>query len=334
MNVMVTGGAGYIGSHAVRLLLDSGHSVVVVDDLLNGHREAIDGRARFYLCQVGAVEKITDYLIQHKVEAVLHFAGSIDVAESMQKPELYYENNFIQTLNLLNAMNWAKVRKLVFSSTAAVYGEEEKVSSALIEESDPTCPVNPYGRSKLMTEWAIKDFVRAHHFSAVIFRYFNVAGAHPSGQIGEEHTPEHHLIPRLLECHLRGKTFFVYGEDYPTADGTCVRDFVHVMDLCEAHVDALKAFKPHELEIYNLGSSKGYSVREVLRATEKVTGKLIQVRTHTRRPGDPASLIACSQKARKKLPWKPKRESLEQMISDGYRFMLNKANLLQKGVKA
>jgi UDP-glucose 4-epimerase len=316
MKVLVTGGAGYIGSHTVKELLSTGHEVVVLDNLANGHKEAIDQRAKLIVGSTSDSDILLKVMSENKIEAVMHFAANIEVAESVSNPHKYYTNNFSNSLALLQAMKTAEVNKLVFSSTAAVYGNPEK---APIEENQPLAPINPYGRSKMMTEMAIEDFRNAHGIGFAILRYFNVAGADPKGEIGEDHKPESHLIPRILagasnpEVEVR-----IFGTDYPTHDGTCVRDYVHVVDLAHAHVLALKAIREGEGDIYNLGSESGFSVREVINACEEVTGKKLKIVEEARRAGDPATLIASSQKIKNKLQWVPKYPSIETIVQHAW----------------
>ncbi len=318
MNVLVTGGAGYIGSHAVKVLIARGHRVVVLDNLSHGHREAVHSAAKFLLGSSGDSELLRDLLPRYAIEAVLHFAADIEVGESVSNPGKYYENNFSNALRLLTALTEAGIKKLVFSSTAAVYGNAEKNP---IEETSPRLPINPYGRSKFMTEMAIEDFSRAHGLGFAILRYFNVAGASPDGEIGEAHEPESHLIPCLLEAARDPDGVArVYGADYPTPDGTCIRDYVHVMDLAEAHALALEKIVPAAGRYFNLGSEKGFSVLEVIHACEKTTGLNLKVLREERRPGDPPVLVASNRAAREFLGWVPKYPTLEEIISHAWRW--------------
>lgn len=318
MRVLVTGGAGYIGSHAVRELCLQGHEVTVVDNLSNGHIEAIDPKARFLKGSTSNYDLLMQVFEDREIEAVMHFAANIEVAESVVDPERYYQNNFANSLQLLRALKNADVGRLVFSSTAAVYGNPEKTP---IEESQRRHPINPYGRSKMMTEMAIEDFSNAYGLGYAILRYFNVAGASPDGKLGEDHHPESHLIPRILAAAMDPiKEVKIYGNNYPTFDGTCIRDYVHVVDLARAHVAALYQIKPGVGEIYNLGSEKGFSVREVIAACQKVTGRKLIVQEEDRRPGDPAILIASSKKIRTAVGWIPHYPSIEQIVEDAWRW--------------
>lgn len=316
MRVLVSGGAGYIGSHAVKELLDADHEVFVLDNLDKGHREAVDTRAHFIHGSTSDQEHLIDIFNSRKIEAVMHFAADIEVAESVIDPHKYYQNNFVNALNLLESMNKSGVKKIVFSSTAAVYGNPEKTP---IEEIQARSPINPYGRSKMMTEMAIEDYSRAYGLGYAILRYFNVAGATPDASIGEDHKPESHLIPRILEgARDPNIEVMIFGTDYPTPDGTCIRDYVHVVDLVHAHVLALESLKEAEGEIFNLGSESGFSVREVIEACQKVTGKSLRVVEKERRAGDPAVLIASSQKIKNKLKWEPKYPSIETIVKHAW----------------
>ena len=302
MRVMVTGGAGYIGSHAVRELINSGHQVTVLDDLSKGHEDAVDPRATLINGSTANLELLIQRLHAHQIEAVMHFAANIEVGESVTDPFKYYKNNFSNSLNLLHAMVKIGIRKFVFSSTAAVYGNPEKTP---IEETQGRKPINPYGRSKMMTEMAIEDFCHAHGLGFSILRYFNVAGASPDATIGEDHSPESHLIPRILMAARDEGEVKIFGTDYETEDGTCIRDYVHVVDLARAHVLALQNLKEGAGEVYNVGSETGFSVREMIAACEKVVGKKIKVIETDRRAGDPAVLVASSEKIRAQLKWEP-----------------------------
>jgi UDP-glucose 4-epimerase len=318
MNILVTGGAGYIGSHTVLELVGRGHRVVVLDNLSKGHRAALQG-VELVHGDTGDSVLVRELFKKHGVEAVVHFAASSLVGESVRQPAAYYHNNVIKGLALLDAMVESGVRCLVFSSTAAVYGEPVEVP---IPEGHPTVPTNPYGATKLALEGAMRWYGEAYGLRCVSLRYFNAAGADPSGEIGEDHDPETHLIPLVLKAaagllpHLE-----VFGTDYPTPDGTCVRDYIHVIDLAAAHVlalDALAAGAPSA--VYNLGNGNGYSVLEVIQAAEEVAGRPINVRYGPRRPGDPASLVAGSAKIMDKLGWQPRFADLKVIIDTAWRW--------------
>jgi UDP-glucose 4-epimerase len=312
MKLLVTGGAGYLGSVVANHLLDAGHEVVVLDSLYRGHREAVPPAARFV--EVDLLDAAaTREAVAEGFDAVLHFAALALVAESVAHPERYYRGNVLGTLNLLDAMREADVRNLVFSSTCATYGEPDAVP---MTEDLPTHPVNAYGNSKLAVDHMIADEARAHGLGATSLRYFNVAGAH--GHLGEDHEPETHLIPLVLRAaagtadHVK-----IFGTDYPTADGTAVRDYIHVDDLAVAHVLAMEHNRPGEHRIYNLGTGHGYSVREVVDTARRVTGREIKAIEEGRRPGDPPALVAAADRAHAELGWQPEK-TLEEMISDAW----------------
>jgi UDP-glucose 4-epimerase len=312
MKLLVTGGAGYIGSVVANQLLERGHEVVVLDDLSRGHRTAVPSGARFV--EVGLADADgTREALAEGFDGVLHFAALALVAESVEFPERYHRGNFVGTLNLLDAMREHGVKRLVFSSTCATYGEPEQVP---MPETLPTNPVNSYGNSKLAVDRMIGDECRAHGLGATSLRYFNVAGA--SGEFGEDHYPETHLIPLVLQAAAGVREHVsVFGTDYPTADGTAVRDYIHIDDLAWAHLLAMDAIQPGVHTIYNLGNGLGFSVREVIEVARKVTGREIPVREEPRRPGDPAQLVASSEKIRAELGWEPEKD-LETMIADAW----------------
>jgi UDP-glucose 4-epimerase len=324
MRVLVTGGAGYIGSVIVEVLLERGHDVVVYDNLVKGHREAIAPAARLVLGDVLDLSALTKALADHRIDSVVHMAADSLVGESVSKPEKYYRTNVIGGLTLLEAMRSAGAGKLVFSSTAAVYGEPEKQP---IEESDRTEPTNPYGATKLAFEHALHWQARAHDLRYVSLRYFNAAGA--TEQCGERHDPETHLIPIVLDVALgRRPDVTMFGDRYPTDDGTCIRDYIHVRDLADAHVDALDALADARVQsaVYNLGcGQRGYSVREVIAAATRVTGREIPVRLGPPRPGDPAVLVASAEKIRRELGFASKRQNLEDIIGSAWRWLLQRA---------
>jgi UDP-glucose 4-epimerase len=315
MKLLITGGAGYIGSIVARHLLSSGHTVVVLDNLEEGHTQAVPSGATLVVADLLDLEAL-HATVGQSFDAVLHFAALALVGESGVRPERYYRTNINGTLNLLEAMRAAGVTRLVFSSTCAVYGQPENVP---ISEDAPTRPTNPYGRSKLATDWMIGDFCRAHDFGAVSLRYFNVAGA--SGGLGEDHNPETHLIPNVLLAALGIRPFVeVYGTDYPTPDGTAIRDYIHVDDLAEAHVLALTATKNGHHRIFNLGNGVGFSVREVIAAVEEVTAARVETKAAPRRPGDPPRLVASSDLIRSELGWQPRTPALRDMVADAWTF--------------
>jgi UDP-glucose 4-epimerase len=317
MRLLVTGGAGYIGSVVAAMLADAGHQVVVLDDLSTGHAGAVPAGTRLIL---GTVRDQAQEVLARGADGVLHFAAKSLVAESMASPSLYWEHNLGDTLALLEAMRVTGTPRIVFSSTAAVYGEPERVP---IEETAPTRPTNPYGASKLAVDTALAEHARMHGIGAVSLRYFNVAGAHPGpdgGWLGERHDPETHLIPNILAIALNddpGACVSIYGDDYPTPDGTCVRDYIHVADLARAHLLALDACTPGRHRIYNLGSGTGFSNLEVLQACREVTGHEIPARVAARRPGDPAALIASSGRIQAERGWRPEA-GLHAMVADAW----------------
>lgn len=311
MRLLVTGGAGYIGSVAVRVLLEAGHEVTVLDDLSTGHADSVPGTAELVQASLLDTAKVRAAL--EGCAGVLHFAAKSLVGESVAHPELYWRTNVGGSLSLLEAMRLEGVKSVVFSSTAATYGEPERTP---ILESDPTRPTNPYGASKLAVDHMLTSYAAAHGLGATSLRYFNVAGAY--GEARERHRVETHLVPLALEAAAGLRTLTVYGEDYPTRDGTCVRDYIHVKDLVDAHLLALEASCPGEHQILNLGSGSGYTVREVLDAVETVTGQTVPVVVGERRKGDPAALVASNQKAAETLGWVPER-TLQEMVHDAWR---------------
>ncbi|WP_157480853.1 MULTISPECIES: UDP-glucose 4-epimerase GalE [unclassified Lysobacter] len=316
MNVLVCGGAGYIGSHMVRRLAAAGHQVTVFDNLSTGHREAVAG-AELVVGDLLDPSALAQLFGQRRFDAVVHFAARSLVGESVAQPYLYYENNVVGSLNLLRAMREAGVERIVFSSTAAVFGHPE---CEPIDEDHPTRPINPYGASKLMVERLLADAAQAYGLRSVSLRYFNAAGAATEGGIGEAHEPETHLIPNVLRSALgRGPALKVFGTDYPTRDGTCVRDYVHVDDLCEAHLAALRFMgETAGAHLFNLGNGQGFSVLEVLDAAARVAGAKIDYETAPRRAGDPAVLVASSRKAREQLGWSPRRTDIEAIIASAW----------------
>ena len=313
--VLVTGGAGYIGSHAVKALADAGLDVVVLDSLVAGHRDAVPG-VPFVEADIADVDVVRETIRRHQVTAVMHFAALLSVGESVIAPARYYRNNVRNALALLDALIEESVTRVVFSSTAAVYGDP--VHSP-IREDHPTQPINAYGETKLIIEKALAHYATAYGLRSVSLRYFNAAGADPSGTIGEDHDPEIHLIPKALAAARAEGTLEIYGTDYPTRDGTCERDYVHVSDLANAHVLALERLEKEVLaSAYNLGNGRGHSVREVIAAAERVTGRAVRQRTADRRPGDPALLLASSEKARTELGWTPRFEELDAIVQTAW----------------
>lgn len=322
MNVLVTGGAGYIGSHAVKILIERGENVSVIDNLSTGYRQAVDPKAKFYQLDIKNKEEVVKVLKQDRIDAVIHFAAFSLVFESMQKPLKYYDNNVYGTKILLNAMVDADVKSIVFSSTAAVYGEQ--LIMPITEEATEK-PTNTYGETKLAVEKMMKWADIAHGIKYISLRYFNVAGAHHTGLIGESHNPETHLIPLILQVPLGKREYIsIFGEDYETNDGSCVRDYIHIEDLIEAHILAMKKIiKTRESDIFNLGSGEGYSVKEMIEAAKTATNLPIPSKIEGRRAGDPATLIASSKKAEKVLGWKKKYTKIEEIISSAWNFHLN-----------
>ena len=319
MAILICGGAGYIGSHAVHALIEKGEQVVIVDNLQTGHRGALNPKAKFYEGDIRDASVLDKIFTENKVEAVIHFAANSLVGESMEKPLLYFNNNVYGMQVLLEAMVRHGVDKIVFSSTAAVYGEPKRVP---IHEDDETCPTNTYGETKLTMEKMMKWVSRANGVRYVSLRYFNAAGALPDGSIGEDHATETHLIPLILQVPTgRRDHITVFGDDYPTPDGTCLRDYIHVVDLADAHVLALEYLrKGGASDIFNLGNGQGFSVKEMIAAAEKATGRSIKVEIGARRAGDPAQLIASSEKASSVLGWKPQFTDVEQVIGTAWRW--------------
>ncbi len=307
MKILVVGGAGYIGSICAELLLDEEHEVAIFDNLSEGHRGAGDSRAEFFEGDLGDQAKIRSTIAQSKPDAVMHFAASALVGESMRDPSKYFRNNIASGLNLLDAMIASGVPRIIFSSTCAIFGPPGRLP---IDETLPPHPINPYGESKLAFEKILRWYDQIHGLKFISLRYFNAAGA--SEKFGEDHRPETHLIPNVLKAALGQKTHVeIFGTDYETPDGTCIRDYIHIVDLARAHILALQAAKS---EFYNLGTGGGASVREVVDASRKVTGRKIDIVEKPRRPGDPPRLIASSEKIKRELGWRPKFQSLEAMI--------------------
>lgn len=317
MRILVTGGAGYVGSHAVRRLMAAGHEVWVYDDLSRGHAAAVP-EGRLLVGSLCEQQRLIDVFQSHDIEAVMHFAALTLVAESVADPLLYYQNNVCGSLSLLSAMRRCGVWRLVFSSTTAVYGAPQQQP---ISEDAPRQPINPYGTSKLMVELMLEDAAAAYGLGFAALRYFNAAGASPAGDLGEDHSPETHLIPIVLHAAMgRRSHVTVFGDDYPTPDGTCVRDYVHVEDLAEAHLLALERLQPGQGLKLNLGTGQGYSVRQVIEACRRVTGRPIRAEVGQRRPGDPPSLVADPSRAKQVLGWTPHYTDLDQIVETAWRW--------------
>lgn len=317
--VLVTGGAGYIGSHAVRALQQAGYGVIVLDNLVYGHRDIVDQVLKVELIEGDTNDRaLLDHIFSTRaIAAVMHFAAYAYVGESVSEPNKYYRNNFVGTLTLLEAMLAAGINKFVFSSTCATYGVPQEIP---IPEDHPQNPINPYGMTKLMVEHVLRDFDKAYAFKSVCFRYFNAAGADPAGDLGEDHNPETHLIPLVLQTALgRRESISVLGTDYPTPDGTCIRDYIHVSDLADAHVLGLQyLLNGGETTVFNLGNGNGFSVREVIETARQVTGRPINVVESPRRPGDPPMLVGSADRARQILGWQPKYADLQQILAHAW----------------
>ncbi|WP_375469867.1 UDP-glucose 4-epimerase GalE [uncultured Nostoc sp.] len=319
--ILVTGGAGYIGSHTVLALKQAGYNVVILDNLVYGHRDLVEKVLQVELIVGDTGDRaLLDHLFKTRdIAAVMHFSAYAYVGESVTDPAKYYRNNVVGTLTLLEAMLTASVKKFVFSSTCATYGVPEFVP---IPETHPQNPINPYGATKLMVERILSDFDVAYGFQSVRFRYFNAAGANPSGLLGEDHNPETHLIPLVLMTALgKRESISIFGTDYPTPDGTCIRDYIHVNDLADAHILGLEyLLKGGDSEVFNLGNGSGFSVREVIAAAEQVTGISIPVEERDRRPGDPPILIGTSEKARTILGWQPQYLSIKDIVAHAWQW--------------
>jgi UDP-glucose 4-epimerase len=318
MSILITGGAGYIGSHTAAELLEGCEDVVVLDNLQKGHKSAVPG-GRFYCGDLRDDDFLDRVFKENDIEAVIHFAADSLVGESVADPLKYYNNNVAATLKLITKMKECGVRKIVFSSTAATYGEPENIP---ILETDRTLPTNPYGETKLTVEKALKWADNAYGIRYVSLRYFNAAGAHINGRLGEDHNPESHLIPIVLQAALgKREEVTIFGEDYDTPDGTCIRDYIHVTDLAQAHILALKKLRESGAsDIYNLGNGTGFSVREVIDLARKVTGISIRAAAGPRRPGDPAVLVASSDRVKKELKWEPRYNKLETIIETAWKW--------------
>lgn len=318
-NILVTGGAGYIGSHAVKALKQKGYQIIILDNLVYGHRDIVDQAlgVKLIVGELGDRPLLDRIFSEYSISAVMHFAAYAYVGESVQNPAKYYRNNVVGTLTLLEAMMAAGINKMVFSSTCATYGVPKVVP---IDENQPQDPINPYGMTKLMVEKLLSDFDKAYNLKSVIFRYFNAAGADPEGLLGEDHNPETHLIPLVLQTALGlRESIKIFGTDYPTPDGTCIRDYIHVSDLADAHVLGLQhLLDGKDSQVFNLGNGNGFSVKEVIEAARAVTGQPIPVEECDRRAGDPPSLVGSSDKAREILGWQPKYSAIQDMISTAW----------------
>jgi UDP-glucose 4-epimerase len=321
-SILVTGGAGYIGSHAVKALVDAGYQVTVVDNLSKGHRTAVDKRATFVELDLRNAKALKDLFVHGHFDGVLHFAGAIEVGLSMKEPAMFFESNVVNGVNLLEAMHAGNTKNIIFSSTAAVYGEPVSIP---IKENDPLKPTNFYGLSKLMFEQILEKYRELYGINYVALRYFNASGADPSGDIGQDYIPDTHLVPRLVKAVLGiYDKLSVFGTDYPTKDGTCVRDYIHVTDLVDAHLLALNfLFEKGVSDIFNLGNGSGFSIWEVIQTAEKVIGKKVPYEVTLRREGDPAVLVADAQKAKTLLHWNPKHSTLEEIIGTAWKWHSN-----------
>lgn len=317
-NILVTGGAGYIGSHTVMALLEQGYNTITFDNLSEGHRESVTG-GEFFKGDLSDPEALREVFSTHSIDGVVHFASKCYVGESMENPQKYYYENVVNGLNLLKIMMEYGVKNIIFSSSAATYGNPHHIP---ITEEHPASPINTYGETKLIIEKILRDYDRAYGLKYISLRYFNAAGADPKGRIGENHEPETHLIPLVLDAAMGiRENIQIFGTDYDTEDGTCVRDYIHILDLAEAHILGLKKlFSGGKSGVYNLGTGNGNSVREIIEVAERVTGKKIPVKETPRRPGDPPALIASSKKAKKELGWKPAYEDINLIIETAWKW--------------
>ncbi len=327
MRILVTGGAGYIGSHAVRLFLSRGHDVWVYDNLSEGHRQAVPAD-RLIVGDLKQTASLDQVMVERQIEAIVHFAANAYVGESVRNPAKYYQNNLVNTLLLMECARQNHINRFVFSSTCATYGIPEKVP---LTEDLPQNPINPYGNTKLAVEKALMDYCRAYDWGCALLRYFNASGASSEGDIGEDHDPETHLIPLVIQAALGQRSHIeVFGTDYPTPDGTCIRDYIHVDDLAEAHLLALEKLQPGQPLIYNLGTGKGCSVREVIRTVEEVSGKTVPVKEGARRPGDPPELVASAEKIRTELGWQPRYTDLHDLVETAWKWHSQHPNGFEK----
>ena len=325
--ILIVGGAGYIGSHVNKLLTEKNYETIVLDNLSCGHKESVKW-GKFCQVDLADVDKLDEVFTNYDIEAVMHFSSFIEVGESVQNPEKYYTNNVVNTMNLLNVMKKHDVKKFIFSSTCATYGIPQKIP---LVEDHPQNPINPYGWTKLMVERILKDYDAAYGLKSVILRYFNASGADESGEIGEAHDPESHLIPLILDAAIQKRdNIKIFGTDYDTPDGTCIRDYIHVTDLADAHLLALEYLKKENTSNeFNLGNGRGFSVREVIESVKKVTGRTFNVVETQRREGDPAILIGSSQKAQELLGWNPQHAEIDKIVETAWNWhkKLNKEYL-------
>ncbi len=321
MTILVTGGAGYIGSHSVLTLQKAGYEIIILDNLVYGHQDLVETALKAKLIVGNTCDRalLQQIFSDHQIEAVMHFAAYAYVGESVTKPAKYYHNNVIGTFTLLEAMLEANVKNFVFSSTCATYGVPESVP---IEEEQPQNPINPYGATKLMVERILQDFSHAYDFRSVCLRYFNAAGADPDGNLGEDHNPETHLIPLVLQTALgQRESISIFGTDYDTPDGSCIRDYIHVLDIAQAHILALKyLLNDGKTDVFNLGIANGFSVKEVIETARKITGKEIKAVECDRRAGDPPVLVGSGAKAQKILDWQPEYSNLEDIITHAWQW--------------
>lgn len=316
--ILVTGGAGYIGSFMVKVLLERGYTPVVLDNLSRGNKDAVPENVSFYEGDIGDLEILKKINDEHRIDGVIHFAGFISMKESMENPRIYFEDNTFQTQKLLQNMVDLKLNNIIFSSTAGVYGNPERVP---ISEDDKKSPTNPYGESKLMVENILKWYRKIHGINYTVLRYFNACGAMPDGSLGERHSPETHIIPIAVKAALEDREFVIFGNDYQTPDGTCVRDYIHVLDLAEAHILALEKIMQNGGGLtYNVGTGKGYSNKEIIDAIRDVTGKELKVRIEGRRPGDADVLVANVEKIKAELSFEPKNSDIHTIISSAWKW--------------
>ncbi|SIO59912.1 UDP-galactose 4-epimerase [Rhodovulum sp. ES.010] len=315
MRILITGGAGYVGSACLRYVAERGHEVLAYDNLVQGHAAAVADHP-LVVGDIADTDKLTATLTEFGADAVMHFAAATDVGESVKDPEYHYRNNVGGTLSLLNAMRAAGVRRMLFSSTSSAYGLTDEVP---MTEKTRLQPMNPYAASKTAVEWMVRDFAHAYGFGYMFLRYFNACGADPDGAHGEDHRPENHLIPRVLQAALgQREKIMIFGTDYPTPDGSCIRDYVHTRDLADAHLRAIEATTPETAEVFNIGTGQGHSVKEIIAACEKITGRAIPQEVAPRRPGDPTALVADPTKLKTVLGWEPRYTAIEDTITTAW----------------